>query len=48
MTLSAIAPVCVFEEFLATPTTIVSEAKVRFDSDGLSMRVVDPGERRDG
>jgi proliferating cell nuclear antigen len=42
MSLSAIAPTAVFEEFLAAPLTIVDEAKVRFDSDGLSLRVVDP------
>jgi proliferating cell nuclear antigen len=42
MTLNARAPVSVFEEFLSVPSTIVQEGKIRFDSDGLSMRVVDP------
>jgi proliferating cell nuclear antigen len=42
MTLHARARVSVFEEFLSVPSTIVQEGKIRFDSDGLRMRVVDP------
>jgi proliferating cell nuclear antigen len=42
MTLFARAPVSVFEEFLSVPHTIVEEGKLRFDADGLRMRVVDP------